>query len=87
MPEISRFFGIIIKMFFNDHFPAHFHAEYGDFKAMISIENGEIIEGEMPAKQLKLIQAWIILHERELLDNFEGLRKLPVTWHTIKPLN
>ena len=56
MPEVSRFFGIIIKMFFNDHLPPHFHAEFAEFKAMISIETGEIIDGEMPKKQLKLIQ-------------------------------
>jgi hypothetical protein len=86
MPEICRFYGIIIKMFFNDHFPLHFHAEYGNYRAMISIETGEILEGEMPNKQLKLIQAWVILHEQELIDNFEGLRKLPVSWHTINPL-
>ena len=86
MPEISWFFGIIIKMFFNDHVPAHFHAEYGNYKVMIDIVTGEIIEGEMPGKQLKLIQAWAILHEEELLKNFDGLRKLPVSWHTIEPL-
>ena len=86
MPEISRFYGIIIKMFFNDHVPPHFHAEFGEYKAMISITTGEILEGEMPNKQLKLIQAWVILHEEELMANFEGLRKLPVAWHHIDPL-
>jgi hypothetical protein len=53
---------------------------------MISIQTGEIIEGDIPAKQLKLIQAWAILHESELLLNFEGLRKLPVFWKQIEPL-
>jgi len=86
MPEVSRFYGIIIKMFFNDHTPAHFHAEYGDHKAMIAIETGEILEGEMPKKQLKLIQAWSVLHEDELIENFKGLSKLPVSWHDIEPL-
>ena len=86
MPEISRFFGIVIKMFFNDHAPPHFHAECGENKAMINISTGEVIEGTMPAKQLKLIQAWAILHEQELLSNFEGLRNLPVSWHVIEPL-
>ncbi len=86
MPEVSRFYGIIIKMFFNDHLPAHFHAEFGEYKAMISISTGEIIEGEIPKKQLKLIQAWAVLHENELITNFEGLRKLPVSWHEIDPL-
>ena len=86
MPEVSRFFGIVIKMFFNDHLPLHFHAEFGEYKAMISIETGEILQGEMPLKQLKLIQAWVILHEKELIENFEGLRKLPVSWVRIEPL-
>ena len=86
MPEISRFYWIVIKMFFNDHIPAHFHAEFAEYKAMIGIENGEIIQGNMPKKQLKLIQAWAILHEIELLSNFEGLRELPAKWHTIEPL-
>jgi hypothetical protein len=43
MPEISRFYGIIIKMFFNDHFPPHFHAEFGAYRAMISIDTGEVM--------------------------------------------
>ena len=73
-------------MFFNDHLPLHFHAEFGAYKAMISIETGELLQGEMPLKQLKLIQAWVILHENELIEDFEGLRKLPVAWHRIEPL-
>jgi len=47
MPEVSRFYGIIIKMFFNDHLPPHFHAEFGEFRAMIGINTGEIIDGDM----------------------------------------
>jgi uncharacterized protein DUF4160 len=86
MPEVSRFYGIIIKMFFNDHSPSHFHAEYGNYKAMIAIESGDVLEGDMPKKQLKLIQAWAILHEDELLENFKGLSKLPVSWRNIEPL-
>ena len=86
IPEISRFFGIIIKMFFHDHVPPHFHAEFGEYRAMISIASGEVIEGAMPSRQLKLIQAWAILHEEELLDNFNGLRTLPAKWHVIAPL-
>jgi hypothetical protein len=62
MPEISRFFGIIIKMFFLDHSPPHFHVEYGDYKAIINIKTQEIMEGELPTKQLKLVQAWAIIH-------------------------
>lgn len=54
MPEICRFYGIIIQMFFNDHNPPHFHVVYGDFKAVINIED-EIVEGFMPKRALKLV--------------------------------
>lgn len=48
MPQISRFFGIIIKMYYNDHQPAHFHAEYNEYVAEISIETFEVLKGELP---------------------------------------
>ena len=86
MPEISRFFGIIIKMFIDDHFPPHFHAEYAEHKAIINIKTGELIEGGLPSKQMKLVQAWAILHEEELLRNFEGLRADKKYWNKIEPL-
>jgi hypothetical protein len=87
MPEISRFYGIVIKMFFADHLPPHFHAEYQSYRSQISIRTGDLMEGEIPIKQLKLIQAWAILHEEELLVNFENLRSNPATWQKIKPLD
>ena len=68
MPELSRFYGIIIKMLFSDdkqHSKPHFHAYYNEFSASVGID-GELIEGRMPLKQLKLIQAWAVLHEDEL---------------------
>ena len=86
MPEISRFLGIIIKMFFQDHAPPHFHAEYGDYKAVIDISTQEATEGYLPPRQLKLVQAWAILHEEELLRNFEGLSQETPTWNKIEPL-
>jgi len=52
MPEISRFFGISIKIFFGDHVPPHFHAEYGDFKAQVNIKSYNIIAGELASKNL-----------------------------------
>lgn len=57
MPEISRFYGILIYMYYSDHFPSHFHAQYNDYEALMSIESGEIINGELPKKQLRLVQA------------------------------
>ena len=49
MPQISRFFGIIISMYFDDHNPPHFHAKYGEFEALISIDNFSILEGDLPS--------------------------------------
>lgn len=69
MPEICRFYGIIIQMFFNDHNPPHFHVVYGDFKAIINI-NDEIVEGFMPKRALKLVFEWMDLHKNELLENW-----------------
>ena len=86
MPEISRFLGIIIKMFFDDHNPPHFHVEYGEFKAIVEIRTAELREGYLPSKQLKLVQAWTILHEEELLENFENLGKDIKSWSKIEPL-
>ena len=62
MPEISRFYGIIIRMFFNDHNPPHFHIEYQDYEAVISIEDGTV-NGNMPRRALKLVFEWLDLHK------------------------
>ncbi len=70
MPEISRFYGIIIRMFFNDHNPPHFHAEYGDYKCIVNL-NDEVVTGFMPKRALKLIFEWLDLHKEELLVNWE----------------
>ena len=86
MPAISHFHGIEIKIAFADHLPAHFHVKYQDYKAKISIKTGDLMEGEIPFKQLKLLQTWTVLHEKELLANFENLRANPATWQHIKPL-
>ena len=85
MPEISRFYGIIIKMFYNVHNPPHIHVEYQDFKAIITINEG-IIEGKMPKTALKLIFEWMELHKDELLKNWEKIEsKKPID--IIAPLN
>lgn len=66
MPTISVFYGILIKMFFNDHAPAHFHAEYAEFKAIIDIERMEVIEGHLPRRVLD----WTELHKAELTEDW-----------------
>ncbi len=57
MPEISRFYGIVIYMFFNDHEPPHFKVKYAEFEANIRISNGEILDGDLPVSKLKLVRA------------------------------
>ena len=73
MPEISRFLGIIIKMFFDDHAPPHLHAYYQNFKATFSIRTGQMIDGKFPPKQSAFVTAWTLLHEKELMDNWKSL--------------
>ena len=73
MPEISRFLGLVIKMFFDDHNLLHFHVEFQDYRAIVDIRKAELMEGHLQPKQLKLVLAWAILHEAELLENFENL--------------
>lgn len=76
MPTISAFYGILIRMFFNDHFPAHFHAEYGEFKATIDIEKLELIEGEFQRRALELVLEWAQLYQAELIDSWKLCSKL-----------
>ena len=87
MPEISRFYGLIRKMFFGNLATLHFHVEYGNNKAVIDIETFEISEGFLPLKQLKLVQAWAIIHEFELRKNFDLLSSENPSWQKIKPLD
>lgn len=67
MPEICRFYGIVIKMFFADHPPPHFHAEYGEYEALITIDDGEVFAGGLPARALNMVKEWVELHREELL--------------------
>lgn len=62
-------------MYWNEHFPEHFHAEYGNTKALISILNATVIKGELPAKQLKLVLAWCEIHREELRANWNSARE------------
>lgn len=74
MPEISRFLGIIIRMFLDEHNPPHFHAFYGNYKASFSIKKGEIIAGKFPVKQRAFIKAWALMHQKELIENWNLLK-------------
>jgi hypothetical protein len=74
VPEISRFFGIVVKMFFEDHNPPHFHAEYGDLVASIDIRTLAVFSGRLPPRVLGLVIEWATLHQQELLDDWESAR-------------
>lgn len=74
MPLVSEFFGIKIYMYWAEHYPAHFHAEYGSFQALISIDEAAVIKGLLPAKQLKLVLAWCEIHKDELARNWTSAR-------------
>lgn len=87
MPELSRFYSIIIKMIFEDniqHSKPHIHVYYNEFEASIGID-GELLAGELPPKQMKLVQAWIAIHEDELYKAWNNaVQKKP--FDKIKPL-
>ncbi len=74
MPIISYFFGIYIKMFFNEHNPPHFHAEYGDCNVEINIKTGEVVSGNMSSRALKFIEEWRLQHVDELMEDWELAR-------------
>lgn len=69
MPEISRFLGIIIRMYFREHIPAHFHAEYGEYEITVDIETG-VVTGKFPRRALNAVLEWYILHKDELMANW-----------------
>lgn len=74
MPELSRFFGIIITMYWRDHNPPHFHASYGNDEALITMD-GEVYSGSLPRRALSLVREWLAIHRQELLDNWENAQK------------
>ena len=79
MPEIARFYGIVIKLFFGDHPPPHFHAVYGEYVGLFSIETLEMIEGDLPNRAKKLVVEWASSNKEELkrMWDTQEFRKLP----------
>ena len=73
MPEICRFFGIVIAMFADDHNPPHFHVRYGNYQAIVTISDG-VVKGELPKNVLKQVFQWMEEHEEELQNNWERLQ-------------
>lgn len=84
MPEICRFYGII-RMYFADHPPPHFHAEYGEYEALVVIEGPRMFAGNLPARAWNLVREWALLHQEELLALWDRARQSrPLT--KIEPL-
>ena len=79
MPELTRFYGIVIKLFFGDHPPPHFHAVYGEYNALVNIETLEIIEGDLPRRARNMVTDWATIHQKELMQiwNSQEFQKLP----------
>jgi hypothetical protein len=74
MPEISRFFGIVISMYHDDHPPPHFHATHAEHEAVVGIDPPRILEGSLPPRALGLVMEWAALHTGELSADFEHAR-------------
>ena len=86
MPRISAFYGVEIYMYFRDHSPPHFHAIYGEREAAISIQTGDVIEGQLPKTATKLAIKWARQHLEELMVDWELARQeQPLNW--IPPLD
>ena len=81
MPEVSRFYGIVIKMFFKpkEHEPSHIHALYGEYMGEFNIQTLEMIEGDLPAKAQSMVREWLALHKNELQKMWDSqvIEKLP----------
>ena len=85
MPEISRFFGIIVAMYFDDHPPPHFHVRYGEHRAILEIDPVAVLAGRLPPRALGLVMEWATLHRDELEENWRRAREL-APLNPIEPL-
>ena len=86
MPEISRFFGIVVRMYFSDHEPPHFHAAYGEMEALVAIDSLEILRGELPRRAISLVLEWATLHRNALREDWQ-LARAGMTPRPIEPLD
>ena len=85
MPRVSSFYGIFIWMYFDDHNPPHFHAEYGEYMARIGIDSLEPMDAGLPGRALRLVQEWATIHGEDLMTNWDKARQgLPLD--KIEPL-
>ena len=85
MPTISMFYGILIKMNYREHNPPHIHVEYNEYRAVYGIDSCELMNGELPQAQSRLVLAWMEIHRDELLANWK-LSELKEELYKIDPL-
>jgi hypothetical protein len=76
MPEISRFYGIVIKMYFDDHLPPHFHAEYGEHQSLVNVDNLAVVAGRLPPRAMGMVMEWALLHHEELKQAWAKAKSL-----------
>jgi hypothetical protein len=81
MPEICRFLGIVISMYFNEHNPPHFHVRYNDYRAVMDIRTLNVLDGQLPAKVRGLVEEWAELNRQELLSMWNSKE-----FHKLEPL-
>jgi len=74
MPEISRFFGIVVQMYYADHDPPHFHVRYAEQRALVAIETLAVLRGSLSPRALALVTEWAALHRAELMGDWELAR-------------
>jgi len=75
MPILSVFFGIIVRMWHDDHPPPHIHVQYQGFEALIDLPTGQVSKGKLPRKVAAIVQEWCLIHQQELLDNWERAQR------------
>lgn len=85
MPEICRFLGIVIFIYYNDHSPPHFHVEYNEYRAVFSIESLTLLDGKLPKRVISLVLEWAFLHREELIADWK-LAQAKAPLNKIKPL-
>jgi hypothetical protein len=76
MPELARFYGIVVQVYYGDHLPAHFHVLYAGHSAKIDIETLAVIQGDLPARAEALVMEWASLHREELHEAFRKASNL-----------
>ena len=70
VPELARFYGIVVRMYFDEHPPAHFHAYYGEHDAAFRLDTLQVARGSLPSRALRLVVEWALAHEAELRENW-----------------